>query len=734
MLTKIKNKNQYYAKLGDKASITVGGDEKTTFGKFVPNVNMSFERKEIDEFFINVNDTSVVIDDELPKDGNPEIQVGDRTDKFYVNDKGQLEYEIIFDKKPASNRINLAIQCSQDLDFWHQGELTQADIDAGCVRLEEAINSYAVYCNKKNNAYKTGKVTHIYRSFVIDRRGTKTWCEQSISVDKGIGTWEITIPEKILNNASLYPLTIGPTLGYTALDGASYIIMTPSVQLAMYIGAMPEAGTLDSVHIGDVDTSSVLGYYCGVYDTNISNDPDNLIFVSDEDTGTSGAQFHETTAGDESLPDGEDLWVVFETEAGNDVEIPYDETGTNYGYQYRTDGSYDGTFPEPFDTLVGMKVEDRVFGVYITYTEAAAGTSIDVTKAEVVIAGHNATVNARTEILSTKAETVISGHNADVKTDTAIACSKAETIIAGHAATINARTEIVATKAETVIAGHNADVKTNTAVSCTKAETIISGHNATIKTDVSFSCTNAEVVIAGHNPAISVSGAIDCTKAEIVIAGHAATVNARTQINATKAEVVISSHAATIKTDFSLSCTKAEVVIAGHNPVVSIAGAIACSKAEVIIAGHNASINARTEIAATKAEVVISGHNASVILGTAINVTTGRVTIAGPNATITAPTEIQATKAEVVIAGHNATVSIEAQINATTGRVSVASHNATIKTDVNIEPTTGVVIIASHNASISTGVVTVTPEKRTYIIPDENRTYIIPDESRIYIT
>ena len=145
------------AKLGYEGHITIGGSDPT---KFVPNINVAFKRRIEDEYFLNINDKSVLVTDKIPEiTKKSKVKVGKRTDQFYVLSDGTLEYEIIFDEKPSNNKIKIDIDCSEVLKFWHQPELTQDEIDDGAIRPENVVNSYAVMYDKWGFEYP---VTYIY--------------------------------------------------------------------------------------------------------------------------------------------------------------------------------------------------------------------------------------------------------------------------------------------------------------------------------------------------------------------------------------------------------------------------------------------------------------------------------------------------------------------------------------------------------------------------------------------
>jgi len=196
--------------LGDvKPKVLIGGKDES---KFIPNINMSFHD---DEFFININrknKNAILAKDKI--DDKAEIPNRD-TDIFHIDESGRLKWDIEFSEKPDTNVFTWELKCSNSIDFYYQGELTQDEINDGCTRPVDVIGSYAVYCNKKNNKYKTGKICHIPRPFVIDNDNKTEWCVLKIENN----TLTITLPETFMQNAS-YPVTLDPTFGYNS-TGAS---------------------------------------------------------------------------------------------------------------------------------------------------------------------------------------------------------------------------------------------------------------------------------------------------------------------------------------------------------------------------------------------------------------------------------------------------------------------------------------------------------------------------------
>lgn len=203
--------------LGDvKPKIIIGGKDVS---KFVPNVNMSFAfGGAAEEFFVNINRSEKIITNKVAtlSSGVVSQTVGIEKDEFYVDKNGKLKFDTVFISKPPVLKLVYDITFSAGVEFFYQGELTSSEIAEGVIRPENVVGSYAVYCNKKHNKYKTGKLFHIYRQFVVDANGAKEWCDMEYKD----GKLTVTLPKAFMDKA-VYPVRLDPTFGYNTAGGSS---------------------------------------------------------------------------------------------------------------------------------------------------------------------------------------------------------------------------------------------------------------------------------------------------------------------------------------------------------------------------------------------------------------------------------------------------------------------------------------------------------------------------------
>jgi len=148
-----------------------------------------------------------------------------RTEKDIIvgMDGDNFKIDIVLTEKPASNIFEFDIE-TKDLVFYYQPELTQKEIDEGCIRPDNVVGSYAVYHKYRGNIhkgkadaekYKCGKAFHIYRPKIVDSGLKEVWA--ALHIDNG--KMAITIPQEFLDTAK-YPITIDPDFGVTDVGGS----------------------------------------------------------------------------------------------------------------------------------------------------------------------------------------------------------------------------------------------------------------------------------------------------------------------------------------------------------------------------------------------------------------------------------------------------------------------------------------------------------------------------------
>lgn len=384
-LEKQIDKTEYTVTLGNTlnkradASIVIGGKTE----KFLPNIHAS---KWDDECFLNISHRDVVsVQKETLADGKVELQVGNNTHRYFVDDDGKLEYEVVFASRPTADTVTFDITCSDDLKFFYQDSLENQykENSGGYESLieylkhhtqpENVVGSYAVYWNKKNNKYQTGKFCHIYRPKLIDNNGAEQWAELNITDN----TMTISMDTDWLDNA-VYPVRLDPTFGYQ-VQGGQLFGDTDRVLGGRYANAT--AGTTAQATVFwfvFVNGTGANRMRPAVYADSAGNPAAKLSSAEAEASETS--VFFDWTSATVTPPAFAvtDYWLAVHLDEFEFASIAYDLSTAGYEDSHEDLEDYDNGLPDPFIPGVDRAFE---FSIYIDFTEdtgAARGDIINV--------------------------------------------------------------------------------------------------------------------------------------------------------------------------------------------------------------------------------------------------------------------------------------------------------------------------------------------------------------------
>jgi len=386
----IKNGHQYEVELGTTDAVREKGNAKIKIGgvdvnKFVPTMHSS---KWDEEAFLEIIVPENVQDEiEVFKNGIIELTIGDVTWKYYKNADEALSFEVVLLSRPPKISWTFQLAFSPSLVFHHQGTLeddwnyysnggtrkywgctTLAEFLAISRRPENIVNSYAVYYNKKNNKYLTGKFCHIERPKLVDALGATTYAVQEIIVTSlGTAEWTITCDRDWLRNAT-YPVVIDPVVGYNSIGGSS---TEPGEVFFGGRYACPSAGDIDDIQVYAEKTGGAPIVRMGVYEDNGGTVASQDLLTANEseislpanpawmqDSGITGA-----------LP-ADDIWLCVATDGAwmvyyDTSTAGYDDTEAYWSF------SYADAMPDPAPSeMEGYALE---LSFYANYTETGAG-------------------------------------------------------------------------------------------------------------------------------------------------------------------------------------------------------------------------------------------------------------------------------------------------------------------------------------------------------------------------
>jgi len=296
---------------------------------------------------------------------------------------GAYEFEIIYDKKPQGNIVEIPIE-TKNLDFFYQLPLNQEKHKSNVVRCtqidcfdkdgnvtnhrpENVVGSYAVYYKDGKSGdytalggknYGAGKAFHIYRPQIIDAQGNKVWGD--LNVDTQNNKLAITVPQDFLDKA-IYPVTVDPTFGnatalsidYNNLDyidgyvslasGGAGTVIKISAKVFVYAGSPKIAGALYKTSDG-----SLAGYT--------------------EEWTISGDGWHDLNIVSGGTITNTNYALVLWNDSTNptDSEGYYYDTGSSGDENYEEIAYNYPNWPDPKGT--GYSSGDQILGIYATYT------------------------------------------------------------------------------------------------------------------------------------------------------------------------------------------------------------------------------------------------------------------------------------------------------------------------------------------------------------------------------
>jgi hypothetical protein len=325
----------------------------------IPKFNFSkFE----DEFWVDINHTesSAILRKDLVQESVDKYQIisGDLKHVFYQKNDG-FEYEIWF-QEPPKPELTFTLTYADGLSFNKQFSLTEEEIKSGFLRSEEIINSIAVYCNRKNHIYETGKIAHFKRPFITDSKGRKVWCDQIISGN----VWTVLLPEDVLKDL-VYPICLGPEIGYSTDGGSAQSI---ELDLFIFVGGTNSGGGGEVNFVKAYATSAGTTGRAGLYSG--ATTPTTKAFGPGDQTNIPFSAPVTFNIGSWTLESDTAYWTTLELNGDNDtIYLKYDSTDVNSNYSAGV-GPYPATWPNnpPMLNDLGFKT----YSVWTDYTETSS--------------------------------------------------------------------------------------------------------------------------------------------------------------------------------------------------------------------------------------------------------------------------------------------------------------------------------------------------------------------------
>ncbi len=257
------------------------------------------------------------------------------------------EMEVILHRRPKSNRFVFQVRQTLGLNFDKQP-------GACLARPENIVDSFAIYCDKRNNEYGTGKIGHIFRAEARDSTGHSVWCDMEYRGSQ----LTVIVPWEFLNDATL-PIVVDPTLGYTTVGGTAdggvfnALIVANGYQI-------PETGTATAWRFY---TDTGANFTGGVYNGSSSAASSLLVATTGGNPGGSNPSFR-SKAITGALVSG-NYYYIAATKDGANSYYDLASPSARRGFDSRT--YVDGVMPNPYD--VGATYDNAAnHSQYIDYS------------------------------------------------------------------------------------------------------------------------------------------------------------------------------------------------------------------------------------------------------------------------------------------------------------------------------------------------------------------------------
>lgn len=293
-----------------------------------------------------------------------------------------LEWEIIWPDRrsvPACGYVDFDLRQTPGAAWHYQPEL-RPDERETCYRQDWAVGSYACYSpwsgrylrrdGEEIVNFETGKLCHLARSFLRDSSGNRVWCKQRI-VGRTLRVW---LPTRWLDDCE-FPVTLGPTFGYTKQGGHSSIGGTYRLSYASLTDprtaatgdAVTDLSVFSRINTGGNGTAPLAVYDCS------GTTPSNQIGTANATVTTTPGWFSASLS--VSLSAGTKYVPAFQWDGPDNRAYYWDSVGGTA----RSYGISD-SLPNPWNLSL---TDGYAVSVYATYTVASSGFPLQLLFASV---------------------------------------------------------------------------------------------------------------------------------------------------------------------------------------------------------------------------------------------------------------------------------------------------------------------------------------------------------------
>lgn len=329
----------------------------------------------------NYVDVSISMDGKTPTSSS---ETSDKTWLYYDSLVSQIyevprgiEWDIII-TSTTQNSFNFKIDSTERLDWFYQPSLvdeligieyfgwtineTHAFDETGSLvflRPVDVVGSYAVYGEKQDNKFKTGKILHVYRPRIYDSKGTEIWGE----LNYNSGILSVSVEQSWLDKAVL-PVTIDPSFGYDIIGASSNGGQFQNYAYSNHNHTLTENATVSSIS-AYLDFDNVRNVVSAIYNISL-NLPDSRK-VNSSFTAVGALNWYNFSVNNQSLIAGEYALALGNCSAYTATQLWfYDTVDAGTGYY-----CYDGNDLSPTWSNDGTGATNRRYSIYVNYNISA---------------------------------------------------------------------------------------------------------------------------------------------------------------------------------------------------------------------------------------------------------------------------------------------------------------------------------------------------------------------------
>ena len=368
---------------GIKTPVIVGGSDSDPADEFEPAVNMSFHptaRHPKGEAFLHMRhlDGLRTGRTETETDGEVAHDAGGFKHIFKVVDD-KLKWDMDFaDAQSVPPSLRFRVRHSLGLSFHKQ--IIEAGEDSSVFDVPEAEGSYAVYMDRQNNKYQTGKAAHIYSPFFLDAVGARSPLLRMtlVDVEAGVKRLSLIVTPKVQawldNPARVGVIRLDPVIGYDTYGskrtGAGTVTHSTGAYQASVDGSVTQFGVWTTAGGGKCKL--------GISNASASapqHVAQGLSFLGQgEILSTVGSVVNPNYVS----PDAEillvkDSWYKVWVREFANFNIRYDTLAI---YKERYVGTYASEFPSIVPTTTQNVPNTIGFSIWAEYDEVVAGVTI----------------------------------------------------------------------------------------------------------------------------------------------------------------------------------------------------------------------------------------------------------------------------------------------------------------------------------------------------------------------